>query len=92
MEDCSGKTGVNIEMTYKGSVDIMHILERGAGDYDAVWPASGLWISLGDKQHLVKYDESVSTTPVVFGIRQSLAKELGLTDREVSVKDILSYM
>lgn len=92
LEDCSGKTGVNIEMTYKGSVDIMHILESGAGDYDAVWPASGLWISLGDKQHLVKYDESVSTTPVVFGIRQSLAKELGLTDREVSVKDILSYI
>ncbi|MGN1180521.1 MAG: substrate-binding domain-containing protein [Suilimivivens sp.] len=92
LESCAKKTGVSIEMTYKGSVDIMHILESGAGDYDAVWPASGLWISLGDKQHLVKYDESISTTPVVFGIRQSLAKELGLTDREVSVKDILSYI
>lgn len=92
LEDCAKESGVSIEMTYKGSVDIMHILESGAGDYDAVWPASGLWISLGDKQHLVKYDESVSTTPVVFGIRQSLAKELGLTDREVSVKDILSYI
>lgn len=92
LESCAKETGVSIEMTYKGSVDIMHILESGAGDYDAVWPASGLWISLGDKQHLVKYDESVSTTPVVFGIRQSLAKKLGLTDREVSVKDILSYI
>ena len=32
----------------------------------------------------------VSITPVVFGIRQSLAEELGFVGREVSVKDILS--
>ena len=90
LESCAGETGVNIEMTYKGSVDIMHILESGAEEYDAVWPASSIWISLGDKQHLVKYDESVSKTPVVFGIRKSVAQQLHLTDREVSVKDILS--
>ena len=90
LKSCAKKTGVSIEMTYKGSVDIMHILESGAQDYDAVWPASGIWISLGDKQHLVKYDESVSTTPIVFGIRQSVAEKLNLIDREVSVKDILS--
>lgn len=56
LEKCAKKTGVTIEMTYKGSVDIMHELEAGAEGYDAVWPASSLWISLGDKQHLVKYN------------------------------------
>lgn len=86
---CSKETGVNIEMTYKGSVDIMNCLKESASEYDAVWPASGLWISLGDTNHLVKYNESISTTPVVFGIKQSLAEQLGYVGREVSVQDIL---
>lgn len=86
---CADETGVNIEMTYQGSVDIMHTLQSGAEEYDAVWPASGLWISLGDTSHLVKYNTSVYTSPVVFGIRQSVAEQLGFTDKEVSVSDIL---
>ncbi len=90
LEDCARETGVNIEITYLGSVDIMRTLEQGAGGYDVVWPASSLWISLGDTDHLVKHAQSVSTTPVVFGIRESLAQELGFVGREVSVKDILS--
>ncbi|MGN1102556.1 MAG: VWA domain-containing protein, partial [Huintestinicola sp.] len=40
LAQCSKKTGVGIEMTYKGSVDIMNELKNGAQDYDAVWPAS----------------------------------------------------
>ncbi|MDD6069836.1 MAG: VWA domain-containing protein [Clostridiales bacterium] len=89
LADCSKKTGVNIEMTYKGSVDIMNTLKEGAAEYDAVWPASSLWISLGDTQHVVKYDESISTSPVVFGIKESLAKQLNFDKGDVSVKDIL---
>ena len=33
-------------------------------------------ISMGDTGYLVKHAESVSMTPVVFGIRDSLAEEL----------------
>lgn len=73
IEDCADKAGVRIEMDYKGSVDIMRELQGGADGYDAVWPASSMWISLGDTGHLVKHSQSVSLTPVVFGIRQSLA-------------------
>ena len=89
LADCSKKTGVNIEMTYKGSVDIMNTLKEGAAEYDAVWSASSLWISLGDTQHVVKYNESISTSPVVFGIKESLAKQLKFDKGDVSVKDIL---
>lgn len=89
LEECADETGVTIEMTYQGSVDIMHTLQSGAEEYDAVWPASSLWISIGDTAHAVKYNESVYTTPVVFGIRKSLAQELGLVDKDVSVNDIL---
>ena len=90
IEDCADKAGVRIEMDYKGSVDIMRELQSGADGYDAVWPASSMWISLGDTGHLVKHSQSVSLTPVVFGIRQSLAEELGFVGTDVSVKDILS--
>lgn len=89
LDECEKATGVDIQMTYKGSVDIMRTLEEGGEEYDAVWPASSLWISMGDRAHKVKYAESVSTTPVVFGIRRSLASQLGFMDREVSVKDLL---
>ncbi|MGN1415207.1 MAG: substrate-binding domain-containing protein [Oscillospiraceae bacterium] len=89
LAECSKKTGIGIEMTYKGSVDIMNELKNGAEDYDAVWPASGIWLSLGDEHHIIKHDRSVSSSPVVFGIRSSLAEELGFTDGNVSVNDIL---
>ena len=88
--DCADKAGVHIEMDYKGSVDIMRELQDGADGYDAVWPASSMWISLGDTGHLTKHSQSVSLSPVVFGIRQSLARELGFIGTDVSVKDILS--
>ncbi|HJA70104.1 MAG TPA: VWA domain-containing protein [Candidatus Lachnoclostridium stercoravium] len=90
LEKCEKETGVDIQMTYQGSVDIMRTLKEGGGGYDAVWPASSIWISMGDEQHKVKYAESISTTPVVFGIRKSLAEELGFTQKDVSVKDILA--
>ena len=90
IDECSQATGVEIEMDYKGSVDIMRALESGAKEYDAVWPASSIWLSMGDVDHLVKHSQSISMTPVVFGIRDSLAEELGFKGKDVSVKDILA--
>lgn len=87
---CSEATGVDIQMEYKGSVDIMRELENGAPDYDAVWPASSIWVSMGDTGHLIKHSQSISMTPVVFGIRKSLAEELGFVGEDVSVNDILT--
>ena len=55
-----------------------------------MWPASSLWLTAGDTQYRVKHAQSISITPVVFGIRQSLAEELGFVGREVSVSDLLS--
>ena len=49
-----------------------------------------LWLTVGDTEHRVKHAESISVTPVVFGIRQSLAENLGFVGREVSVSDLLA--
>ena len=90
IQECSEATGVDIQMEYKGSVDIMRELENGATDYDAVWPASSIWVSMGDTRHLIKHSQSISMTPVVFGIRESLAEKLGFVGEKVSVNDILT--
>jgi Ca-activated chloride channel family protein len=90
LEDFCGKNGGAISISYMGSLDIMNILEQGGGDYDAVWPANSMWISLGDTSFKVKHTASVYQTPVVFGIKKSVAGSLGFTSREVSVRDILA--
>lgn len=71
------KSHVQAEIHYMGSVDIKNLLASGADGYDAVWPASSIWISMGDSQHLVKDVKSTSTTPVVLGVSKSKAQELG---------------
>ena len=88
----SKENRIALKMQYQGSVEISRILGENVVPYDAVWPASSMWISIGDTKHRVKYAESVSITPVVFGIRESLAKELGFVGRKVSVRDILSQI
>lgn len=83
------KEKICLEMTYSGSLGIMRLLGDEVMHYDAVWPASSLWISVGDEKHRVKHLESTSTTPVIFGIRKSKAEELGFVGRDVHVRDIL---
>lgn len=90
LETFARQEGIRIEMTYQGSLDIMRALGDEALAYDAVWPASSLWLNAGDTGHRVKHAESISVTPVVFGIRRSLAEQLGFVDQEVSVSDLLT--
>jgi len=85
------RSNLTLELTYKGSVDIMLELERGvATPYDAVWPANSLWIALGDKQGVVKAQESIWRSPVVFGVKKSVAERLGWVGRDVTVSDVLA--
>jgi Ca-activated chloride channel family protein len=89
LEDFCAKNGAAVTISYMGSLDIMKILQQGGGDYDGVWPANSMWISLGDASFKVKHTASIYQTPVVFGIKKSIARDLGFRAREVSVKDIL---
>ncbi len=89
LEEFASREHIRIEMTYQGSLDIMRLLGEKDIPYDAVWPASSLWLTVGDTEHRIKHTESISITPVVFGIRKSLAEELGFAGREVSVSDLL---
>jgi Ca-activated chloride channel family protein len=77
-------------MKYKGSIDMMMELQSRDFTCDAVWPANSIWIAIGDKHRRVKHVKSIMTSPVVFGIRKSLAEKLGFVGKPVHVKDILS--
>ncbi len=91
LEQFTSETGISVKMGYKGSVDIMLELEQGAGmDADAVWPANSLWIALGDKYKVVKHSQSIMRSPVVLGVKQSVAQRLGWVGRDVRVEDLLA--
>ena len=82
------KEGIKIQMDYMGSLDIMNMLRTGEVPYDALWPASSMWLTLGDDERILKHNQSISNMPVVFGIRESKAKELGLDKDDISILDI----
>lgn len=90
LKEFESQTGIHVKMKYKGSVDIMMELNNPEFHYDAVWPANSLWISIGDQRRIVKHTKSIMTSPVVFGIKKSLAKKLGFINKEVKVNDILN--
>jgi Ca-activated chloride channel family protein len=90
MERFAEKEGIEFVPTYQGSVDTMIDLQNGAVQYDAVWPASSIWLDLGDTGNIVSREESIMGTPVVFGVKRSKAEELGWIGKDVSVDDILA--
>lgn len=92
IQEWARKKGIVIEVTYLGSLDIMLEIEDGVTNFDAVWPANGIWITLGDQYDVVKHDASILRSPVVLGVKRSIADRLGWTaaDVEVTVDDILA--
>ncbi len=89
IQDWGKSQGYNIEMTYLGSLDIARMLQTGDVPYDAVWPANRLWLDYGDTHNLVKHDESIMRSPVVFGVKRSVAERVGWIGKDIFMKDIL---
>ena len=82
MQDWAGRNNVALSVSYLGSVDIARELGKGeAGAYDAVWPANAMWITLGDSAKVTRHAESILRSPVVLGLRKSIAEKLGWLGR-----------
>ncbi|MFL5758688.1 MAG: substrate-binding domain-containing protein [Thermomicrobiales bacterium] len=81
---------VTIETSYQGSVDTMITIQQGAKDYDAIWPASSLWVTLGNTGNVVTKSQSIMRTPVIFAVKRPVAKKLGWVGRNVTVEEILA--
>lgn len=91
IQDWARRNGYNIEITYMGSLDIGRMLRTGSSQFDAVWPANTLWLFWGDTNNIVSGEQSIMRSPVVFGVKRSVAERLGWTDgAEVYMEDILN--
>ncbi len=91
VQELGRQQGIKVRVTYLGSVDIAREMQKGTScPYDAVWPASSLWVALGDTQHVVKHSQSIMRSPVVFAVKQPVAARLGWLGKDISVRDILS--
>jgi Ca-activated chloride channel homolog len=83
MMEWAARSNVALTVSYLGSVDISREISKGeAGAYDAVWPANSLWITLGDTAKVVKHSTSILRSPVVLGLRQSIAESLGWVGKD----------
>ncbi len=90
LQQFARQQNISIQINYMGSVDIGLELAKGtASQFDAVWPASSLWLSLGDKQGVIKNAKSIMRSPVVFAVRKSIAQKLGWDKKDVTVMEIL---
>lgn len=83
------KKGYDIDITYVDTLDIVDKLNAGE-KYDAILMSNSVWLSWLDSS-VVKTSSlrSTSITPVIFGIKESKAKELGFIGKKVYTSDIL---
>ncbi len=84
--------GINVTFKYMGDLDIVDALNKNSIDYDAVWISNSMWLYMLDNQYLYSDSKSISISPVVFGIKKSKAKDLGLVDKNVTNTDIVNLI
>lgn len=87
----AAQNGVDLTVTYKGSVDIGNTLRTGTVEADAVLPASSFWLQAADTKKVVKDAASIARSPVILGVRKSVLERLGWAGKtDVRVADILA--
>ncbi len=80
-------TGVEIQPTYSGTlagVDRINAGER----YDAAWFASAKYLLLSDAKHRVREQARIMLSPVVMGVKRSVAQRFGWTPSATTWKAI----
>ncbi len=89
IEEFAKENKQNIEIEYMGSLDMVRELENEDIGYDAIWPASSIWIDLADSKVKLKHEKTISISPVVFAINKDLSDKLGFSNKEVKTSDLI---
>ncbi len=89
LNEFAKKEGIELKINYTDTLDVIDKLNSGE-KYDAILMSNSIWLSMLDSK-IVKTSNlrSTSITPVIFGIKESKAKELGFTNKKIYTKDIL---
>ena len=86
--------GYQIVFWWKGSVDISRVLSdpEQYKNYHAAMAANSLWHRLGDVNNVLRYEESIYTSPIVFVAEQKtgITNELGWTGNTLELEQIVT--
>ncbi|MFD3684694.1 substrate-binding domain-containing protein [Nocardiopsis sp. NPDC058631] len=91
LEEVSERTGVTVELDYTGTLDGLARVAGGDTDeYDAVWFGSNRYLHLHEGgRSAVRTETPVMVSPVVLGVTESRADDLGWTGgAEVTWADV----
>lgn len=80
---------IKIKIDYAGTIEIMDKINNNE-DYDAIWASNSIWLYMLENSYKITNSKSTSINPVVFGIKKSIAKNLGFIDNKIYTKDILN--
>lgn len=86
------KNDIDVKITYLGDLDIVDELNADSSKYDAVWISNSMWLYMLDNNYLHSDSKSMGISPVVFGIKKSKAKDLGLIGKNVTNIDIVNLI
>jgi Ca-activated chloride channel family protein len=87
VDDLRRDTGISLKVEYSGSLVGADRITRQGGGYDLAWFASDTYLSAATsfekRPELIRESVSIMSSPVVLGIRHTVARELGWGDRSV---------
>jgi Ca-activated chloride channel family protein len=89
LDEARTATGVNVNLTYVGSLDGAEQIAAGT-TADAGWFGSDKYLGLADASTKVLAREKIAISPVVIGVRADVAAELGWSSGKASWKDIVA--
>ncbi len=92
IKDYFDKKDFDVEVAYADNLEIVDIL-NGGEKYDAIWASNSIWLDMLDSSKVKTSNlKSTSITPVVFGVKKSVAESLGLINKRVTMNDLLNLI
>lgn len=88
LADLQRETGISIEPTYGGTLEGIDKIETGVATPDAAWFAQDKYFQLVDSKKLIKDSTKIMISPVVLGVKTSVAKSMGWRNGSTTWKDI----
>src|SRR5262249_22099810 len=87
LKDAQKATGVKVVLTPTGSLDGAEKIASGT-NADAAWFASDRYIALANASTKVLEHTNIMLTPVIIGVKKSVADRLGWSSGKVTWRDI----
>ena len=80
---------ISLKIDHYGDLEIVDVLNDSSNNYDGVWISNSMWLYMLNNSSLVTDSKSIAIDPVVMGVTESKAKELGFVGKDIYNKDIL---